>query len=115
MANNQDHEQTVREFHEVVNMTASELEEYLDTGDSKGVGMKREGESEAVGHQSGKEIVELLRKKKGDFNDNDLAQMKRVVSYVHRHLAEGGPIDDKEHSRWRYSLMNWGHDPMKDK
>ena len=28
-------------------------------------------------------------------------------------LKQGGPADDKEHSRWRYSLMNWGHDPLK--
>ncbi len=115
MANNQDREHIVREFHEAVNMTASQLEKYLDSDDSKSVGMKREGESEAVGHQSGEEIVQLLGKKKGDYTDDDLAQMKRVVSYVHRHLAQGGPEDDKEHSRWRYSLMNWGHDPMKDK
>ncbi len=115
MANNQDHEQIVREFHEAVNMTASQLEKYLDSDDSKNVGMKREGEDEAVGHQSGEEIVQLLGKKKGDYTDDDFAQMKRVTSYVHRHLAQGGPKDDKEHSRWRYSLMNWGHDPLKDK
>ena len=39
--------------------------------------------------------------------------MAKVVAYVHRHLAQGGPKDDAEHSRWRYSLMNWGHDPLK--
>ena len=110
-----DREQVEKEFHEAVNMTASQLEKYLDSEESKGVGMTREGEDEAVGHKSGAQIVTLLRKKKGDYNDDDIAQMKRVVSYVHRHLAQGGPQDDKEHSRWRYSLMNWGHDPLKDK
>ena len=39
--------------------------------------------------------------------------MKKVAGYVHRHLKQGGPAADKEHSRWRYSLMNWGHDPLK--
>ena len=39
--------------------------------------------------------------------------MRRVIGYVHRHMAQGGPADDKAHSRWRYSLMNWGHDPSK--
>ncbi len=38
--------------------------------------------------------------------------MRKVVGYVHRHLAQGGPQKDKEHSPWRYSLMNWGHDPL---
>ncbi|UYY58335.1 DUF3140 domain-containing protein [Sphingomonas sp. S2-65] len=41
--------------------------------------------------------------------------MAKVVGYVHRHLAQGP--DEKADipgSRWRYSLMNWGHDPLKD-
>lgn len=109
----QERDDAAREFHEAVNMTASQLEKYLGSEESQSVGMKHEGESEGVGHQSGRHIVQLLGKKKGDLTDDDIAQMKRVVSYVHRHLAQGGPEDDKEHSRWRYSLMNWGHDPLK--
>jgi hypothetical protein len=38
--------------------------------------------------------------------------MRKVIGYVRRHCAQG-PAGDKEHSRWRYSLMNWGHDPLK--
>ena len=108
-----DPEQTYKEFKEAVNMTASELDKFLDTEESKGVGWHNEGESEAVGHKSGRMIVELLHKKKADLDDDDYHQMGRVVSYVHRHMAQGGPTEDKEHSRWRYSLMNWGHDPLK--
>lgn len=67
--------------------------------------------SAAVGHQSGRRIVEIKRKKKADLTDEDYAHMRKVIGYVHRHLAQGGTKDDKEHSRWRYSLMNWGHDP----
>jgi hypothetical protein len=37
--------------------------------------------------------------------------MKRVNSYVKRHLGQG-PKNDIENSNWRYSLMNWGHDPL---
>jgi len=40
--------------------------------------------------------------------------MRKVARYVHRHLAQGLQ-HEIEHSRWRYSLMNWGHDPLKDK
>jgi len=57
--------------------------------------------------------VELLRKKKGELTDDDRAHMSKVVGYVHRHLAQR-PDGDVEHTRWRYSLMNWGHDPLKD-
>ena len=53
------------------------------------------------------------RRNKDDLNDDDLAHMRKVVGYVHRHLAQGGPEQNKEHSKWRYSLMNWGHDPLK--
>jgi Protein of unknown function (DUF3140) len=38
--------------------------------------------------------------------------MKRVNGYVKRHLGQG-PKKDSEDSKWRYSLMNWGHDPLK--
>ena len=39
--------------------------------------------------------------------------MRKVVGYARRHLAQGGPQQDVEHSKWRYTLMNWGHDPGK--
>ncbi len=38
--------------------------------------------------------------------------MAKVVGYVHRHLAQR-PEGDIEETPWRYSLMNWGHDPLK--
>lgn len=111
-----DHEQVYKDFGEAVNMTPAELERFLDTDDSKRVGWKGEdgqGAGESVGHKSGKRIVAIKRTKKADLSDDDYAHMKKVVGYVHRHLAQGGPAKDKAHSDWRYSLMNWGHDPEK--
>jgi len=40
------------------------------------------------------------------------AEFRDAVGQVHRHLAQR-PEDDVEDSRWRYSLMNRGHDPLK--
>jgi hypothetical protein len=100
-------------FDEAVNMSPGELEEWLETDESRSVGWTREGEDEAVGHQSGRRIVELKRTRKDDLGDDDYAHMKKVVGYVRRHAAQGGPDEDKATSRWRYSLMNWGHDPLK--
>jgi hypothetical protein len=37
--------------------------------------------------------------------------MRKVVGYVRRHLAQEPA--NMVTSRWRYSLMNWGHDPLK--
>jgi hypothetical protein len=35
-----------------------------------------------------------------------------VVGFIRRHLAQRP--ENEVTSRWRYSLMNWGHDPLKD-
>ena len=109
----EDREAAAREFAEVVNMSPAELEKWLGTEDSQAVGWTHEGEGEAVGHQSGRRIVEIKRKKRADLSDEDYAHMRKVVGYLHRHMAQGGPAEDKAHSKWRYSLMNWGHDPLK--
>ena len=117
MTENHDHEQTFHAFGEAVNMTPAALEKWLDTDDSKRVGWKGEdgkGDGESVGHESGRRIIAIKHSKKADLTDEDYAHMRKVVGYVHRHLAQGGPAAEKEHSDWRYSLMNWGHDPLKD-
>ena len=107
---------TIKAFHEAVNMTPATLETWLDTPESKEVGWKGadgKGSGESVGHKEGKRIVAILRKKQAELDEGDLADMKKVTGYVRRHLAQGGPAEDVEHSRWRYSLMNWGHEPLK--
>ncbi len=101
------------EFGRVVNMAPKELEDWLASAESREVGMTHEGEDEAVGHRSGRRIVEIRRKKKAELGDEEYVHMRKVVGYVHRHAAQGGPVSDMETSRWRYSLMNWGHDPLK--
>jgi hypothetical protein len=96
-----------------VNMTKSELERWLQTDESKEVGQKSDGGGESTGHHSGRRIVQILDTKKSDLTDDDVDWMHKVVGYVKRHSAQGGPHDDVEHSKWRYSLMNWGNDPLK--
>ena len=108
----EDHDAIATAFHDAVNMTPSELERWLDTDDSRSVGWTHEGESESVGHESGRRIVEIKRTKKADLTDDDYAQMRKVIGYVHRHMAQR-PKGDVGDTRWRFSLMNWGHDPLK--
>ena len=103
---------TYAEFQEAVNMTASELEKWLRTDQAKQVGQKSSPGGESVGHDSGRKIVKILGTKKADLTDADEAHMRKVVGYVHRHLAQR-PKGDVTESAWRYSLMNWGHDPLK--
>jgi len=106
-----DRQQIIKEFDEVVNMTPKELDEWLQTRESRSVGQSDSG-GESKGHESGLKIVEIKHKKKTDYTDDDIEHMKRVNGYVKRHLGQG-PKKDPEDSKWRYSLMNWGHDPLK--
>jgi hypothetical protein len=102
-----------REFREAVNMTAGELEKWLATEESRAVGQKSAGSDESTGHESGRRIVALLHTTKAELSDDDLAHMRKVHGYVQRHLAQQPAKEDIETSKWRYSLMNWGHDPLK--
>ena len=106
-----DRQQIIEEFEEAVNMTPKELEEWLQTEESKSVGQSGGG-GESKGQESGRRIVEIKRKKKSDYTEGDVEHMKKVNGYLKRHLGQG-PKNDVEDSKWRYSLMNWGHDPLK--
>lgn len=91
-------------------MQPKELEEWLETEESKSVG-DSDG-SESTGHRSGRKIVDIKHTKKAELTDSQWDHMDKVIGYVHRHTAQR-PDGDIEDSDWRYSLMNWGHDPMK--
>jgi hypothetical protein len=108
-----DREKVREEFGSAVNMAPSELEEWLKSEESLKVGYKgKDGTaSESVGHASGRRIVRILRKAKDDLTDDDYVHMRKVVGYVKRHSAQ--EPQNTVTSRWRYSLMNWGHDPLK--
>jgi hypothetical protein len=112
MAEDDERSETLADFTDAVNMTASELDRWLDTDESKGVGQKSSEGGESTGHRSGRRIVTLLHTKQADLTDDDLAHMRKVVGYVKRHLAQR-PSGDVHDTPWRYSLMNWGHDPAK--
>ena len=88
-----DDEQTRADFDDAVNMTATELRKWL-------------------GHESGRHIIRILEEHEADHTDDDLAHMRKVVGYVARHTKQR-PDGDVRDTPWRYSLMNWGHDPEK--
>jgi len=102
-----------RDFFASVNMSVAELEEWLETDESRKVGWKgRNGDRpESVGHASGRRIVQILRKNEAELSSDDLLHMRKVVGFIRRHLAQQ-PANIYT-SPWRYSLMNWGHDPLK--
>jgi hypothetical protein len=97
-------------FAQLVNMTPREIEAWLETDESKSVGQDS-GDGESIGRKSGRRTLQLLRIKRAP-NTEDIKHMRRVVSFIRRHRAQG-PLRHVASSRWRYSLMNWGHDPLK--
>ncbi|PVA11443.1 DNA-binding protein [Pelagivirga sediminicola] len=111
MSSSKSQEEIWREWRDLVNMAPQELEDWLETDASKSVGDSDQGES--TGHASGRRIVRIKRTNKDDLSQDQWDHMAKVVGYIKRHLAQGGPDNDTEHSDWRYSLMNWGHDPLK--
>lgn len=112
MTREPDPKETVRAFREAVNMSPAALRKWLSSPESRSVGVRHEGETESVGHESGRHILRLLEAGLAHPSEEDLAHMRKVVGYVHRHGAQR-PDGDIEHTRWRYSLMNWGHDTLK--
>lgn len=102
----------LKEFKKLVNMSEKKLDSWLKTEESRDVGFKEGNQSESVGHKSGRKIVQLLDKRSEEMTAPDLKHVHKVVGYIKRHLAQR-PDGDVSETRWRYSLMNWGHDPIK--
>ncbi|KAH9240881.1 hypothetical protein K456DRAFT_1821343 [Colletotrichum gloeosporioides 23] len=119
-------EEVISEFNEYVNMTAEELESWLKSGDSNSAGWPKddaEGDGETAGHDSGRNIVEILKanpdKKEEEYTDDQVEHMRKVVAYCKRHLAqeakgnsEKSP-EEVEKTKSYASLKNWGHDFLK--
>jgi Protein of unknown function (DUF3140) len=104
-------DEALSDFDEAVTMTPKQLREWLETEESRSVG-DTGGDGESTGHRMGRRILELRETRKADYTDDDVAAMRKVVGYVRRHLAQRPGRESIEDSRWRYSLMNWGHDPL---
>jgi hypothetical protein len=90
-------------FARIVNMTPREIEDWHRTEQSKSV------DRDSV--KAGQRTMQLLRIKRAP-NADDIAHMRRVIDFLDRMLSDG-PSESREASRWRFVLMNWGHDPLK--
>ncbi|KAG7005958.1 hypothetical protein G7Y79_00017g043400 [Physcia stellaris] len=81
-----DNETVIQEFNDVVNMTSDELEAWLKEEHSESSGWsKDDGSGETVGHESGRKIIDILNRNPSKdpekYEDDDLAHMRKVVSY----------------------------------
>ena len=97
-------------FAKLVNMSSREIEAWHETDQSASVGQDS-GDGVSVGVKAGQRTIQLLRIKRAP-NADDIKHMRRVISFISRLRAQS-PRKNRETSRWRYALMNWGHDPLK--
>lgn len=97
------------EFHRVVNMTSRELEDWLRTRDA---GEDTEQMPDQAGTPTGREVLAILGKRRGDLTAEDGHVIRRVVERVHAQRR-----DDLEptagQAAWRHRLMSLGHDPLR--
>ena len=70
------------------------------------------GNKVAKGNPHARRVAELRSAMLKAVTADDVKHMRKVVGFIRRHCAQG-PKKRIETSRWRYSLMNWGHDPLK--
>ena len=98
-----------QEFHTVVNMTSRELEDWLRT---RSADEDDEALPDQAGTPTGRHVVQILGKRRGDLTEDDARVMRRVVERVRAQRR-----DDLEptagDAAWRYKLMSLGHDPLK--
>jgi hypothetical protein len=83
----------------------------------------RQAVPQTTGHESGRKIVDILKrnpkKDEDKYTDEDVEHMRKVVSYCKRHLAQENKMketkspEELEQTKSTKSLKNWGHDPLK--
>lgn len=109
MAQQQVDDELWDEFHRVVNMTSRELQDWLRT---EAAGQDVEELPDQAGPPTGRQVVDILGKRRTDLTSDDIAVMRRVVERVRserRADLEPTAGDDA----WRHRLMRIGHDPLK--
>merc|ERR1712093_511056 len=77
-----------------------------------------QGGVKTIGHDSGRRIVEILKKNPQkdpeSYDEDDIDHMRRVVAYCKRHLAQEEKAKQNTDSKSYKSLKNWGHDALKN-
>ncbi len=98
-----------QEFHNAVNMTSRELQEWLQTAAAD---TDTEALPDQAGPELGRRVVEVLGKRRTDITDSDAAVMTNVIDLVRSEDPgpDGGHAGD---DTWRRRLMTVGHDPLK--
>ncbi|TDO59822.1 uncharacterized protein DUF3140 [Kribbella sp. VKM Ac-2571] len=109
MAENRVSDDLWNEFHQLVNMTSRELEDWLRTD---AAGEATEPTPDETGHELGEHMVHILGKRRADLTGDDMAAMERVVRRVRQQRGDE-PEPTAGDAHWRHRLMSVGHDPLR--
>ncbi|HEX5568179.1 MAG TPA: DUF3140 domain-containing protein [Streptomyces sp.] len=97
-------------FHGVVNMTSNELAAWLRTSEA---GERAEELPDAAGTELGQQVLAILRKRRVDLTDEDVAVMREVVDTVTAERERVRVADAVQDPVWRHRMMSLGHDPVR--
>lgn len=109
---------TYTKWKSLVNMSASELEKFLNSEEGKVAGLTK-SEADAQGIKSGREsatwILKMLKIKVENWTPEMWNWANRQISFISRMKGNKGPLYDPKGNKTRkhLSLLIWGHDPTK--
>lgn len=107
------------QWKKLVNMPSDTLEKFLDSETGQQAGLKRSEAAKlgiGTGRDSARAILRMRKKPFSEWNENDIAWMKRQISFISRMSGNPGPLfiekDGKKiPTRKLTSLWIWGHIP----
>lgn len=112
-----------RTWKKLINMSAKEIQKFLDSDEGKEAGLSRKESATAganggkikSGRDSARAIIRMLGTKVEDWTENDWEWCLAQISFISRMKSNQGPLyDDKgRKTRKLLSLLVWGHDPRK--
>ena len=109
MAHTQVEEELWQQFHDVVNMTSRELGAWLRESTA---GQETEPLPDQAGPAVGRQVLAILGKRRADLTREDAEVMAGVVDRIRTQRGEQ-PSSTAGDTAWRHSLMDLGHDPLK--
>lgn len=114
----QNETQIYQKWSNLVNMSASEVEDFYDSEEGKVAGLSQEEAKEkgiGSGRQSARWIIRMKRTPKERWTPTMWEWAKRQISFISRMSGVQGELynDKGEKTRKHLSLLIWGHNPNK--
>jgi hypothetical protein len=111
-------EEKYKKWKELINMSPSEIQKFLDSEDGKKAGLsQKEASKEKIkmGRDSARAIIRMLKRPRDKWTDNDWEWMNRQISFISRMKGVKGKLRDKDGNPTRklLALKVWGHNPEK--